>query len=119
MCEQPLLRLDKVAPYMGAWIETINQLERTPELTSHPIWVRGLKQVNLIDNNRTQVVAPYMGAWIETCPPSLRGIPYGVAPYMGAWIETYTDAATFKAAMQSHPIWVRGLKHGDKDSNNK
>ena len=53
-----------VAPYMGAWIETLI-------LLSCP-------------------VAPYMGAWIETALHgfALRCRTTCVAPYMGAWIET-------------------------------
>ena len=33
-----------VAPYMGAWIETVAALNETQgALKSHPTWVRGLK----------------------------------------------------------------------------
>ena len=32
-----------VAPYMGAWIETLNFLLLDLSRTSHPTWVRGLK----------------------------------------------------------------------------
>ena len=35
----------------------------------------------------------------------------GVAPRVGAWIETITPPPLSHAAM-SHPVWVRGLKHG-------
>ena len=77
-----------VAPYMGAWIETLTYLKYLNEIQ----------------------VAPYMGAWIETSNcwsqsfnpygRSLYGsvdwnrekggasMNIGVAPYMGAWIET-------------------------------
>ena len=44
---EPILKggIAKVAPYVGAWIETdnVNGIIRTIE--SHPMWVRGLKQV--------------------------------------------------------------------------
>ena len=33
-----------------------------------------------------------------------------VAPYVGAWIETDYRQAGHKP-WQSHPMWVRGLKH--------
>ena len=33
-----------VAPYMGAWIETSKQITPYSADLSHPIWVRGLKQ---------------------------------------------------------------------------
>ena len=54
-----------VAPYMGAWIETLKQRVASSVALSHPTWVRGLK--------------PEAGKMIA---------PYCVAPYMGAWIET-------------------------------
>ena len=55
-----------VAPYMGAWIETI--VRRAP-------W-------------SACGVAPYMGAWIETKIKDCKRLKGYVAPYMGAWIET-------------------------------
>ena len=33
-----------VAPYVGAWIETWKARRRCFRLSSHPMWVRGLKQ---------------------------------------------------------------------------
>ena len=57
---------DKVAPYVGAWIET-TQSEK----------MRYLKDV-----------APYVGAWIETKSIDNVSILLRVAPYVGAWIET-------------------------------
>ena len=33
-----------VAPYVGAWIETIMGNAQSPARESHPMWVRGLKQ---------------------------------------------------------------------------
>ena len=36
----------KVAPRVGAWIETpVNQMSRMEAAGSHPVWVRGLKQL--------------------------------------------------------------------------
>ena len=56
-----------VAPYTGAWIETLGG-EGSPLLAD---------------------VAPYTGAWIETCLNTRGNQKYrGVAPYTGAWIET-------------------------------
>ena len=55
-----------VAPYVGAWIETIKVRFKSLPKT----------------------VAPYVGAWIET-PLAFRVIcNRAVAPYVGAWIET-------------------------------
>ena len=34
----------RVAPYVGAWIETLVAYDRYQFPTSHPMWVRGLKQ---------------------------------------------------------------------------
>ena len=33
-----------VAPYVGAWIETVKIDQVTTTAESHPTWVRGLKQ---------------------------------------------------------------------------
>ena len=35
-----------------------------------------------------------------------------VAPYVGAWIET-DKRVEEKRSSQSHPMWVRGLKHAE------
>ena len=39
-----LLSEKNVAPYVGAWIETIEILKNDASGESHPMWVRGLKQ---------------------------------------------------------------------------
>ena len=54
-----------VAPYVGAWIETLSVTASSNLLVSHPMWVRGLK---LLNSQQVQGVdvAPYVGAWIET-----------------------------------------------------
>ena len=59
--------LGRVAPRVGAWIETFPQ-------KSYLCIIK---------------VAPRVGAWIETQPaPISFSIDY-VAPRVGAWIETY------------------------------
>ncbi len=73
---------------MGAWIET-------------QALVSNLKAVN---------VAPYVGAWIETRKPASPRNCHDVAPYVGAWIETFLRC-NIKWVYESHPMWVRGLKH--------
>ena len=35
----------EVAPYVGAWIETLNGKPLARILWSHPMWVRGLKPI--------------------------------------------------------------------------
>ena len=60
-------RTFQVAPYTGAWIETL------PRQSA----------------GRAGIVAPYTGAWIETLLHdnfATNGVI--VAPYTGAWIET-------------------------------
>ena len=63
-----VLRLDPVAPYVGAWIET--------RCFGYDIL--------------QYFVAPYVGAWIETFVLLLLLVLSTVAPYVGAWIETKT-----------------------------
>ena len=36
---------DRVAPRVGAWIETPCPLDSRTPCASHPVWVRGLKQI--------------------------------------------------------------------------
>ena len=55
-----------VAPYVGAWIETLMPM---------------ISQVE-------KPVAPYVGAWIETICFTSYTNKSTVAPYVGAWIET-------------------------------
>ena len=43
MIQKILIQLIKVAPYVGAWIETILGLILAILSKSHPTWVRGLK----------------------------------------------------------------------------
>ena len=77
----------EVTPCMGVWIETVHGLSIDRLLTSHPVWVCGLKQIR----------------WYARC------VPWTVTPCMGVWIETFSwlgEATTRK----SHPVWVCGLK---------
>ena len=77
-----------VAPYVGAWIETLVG----DEVVLH------------------QLVAPYVGAWIETYfNAQIQQEQAKVAPYVGAWIETDYRPVT-RCYRPSHPTWVRGLK---------
>ena len=55
-----------VAPYVGAWIETMNIRKEFNNYTSHPTWVRGLKLAEIQKEKERKDVAPYVGAWIET-----------------------------------------------------
>ena len=73
---------------MGAWIETL---------------IQGVSSFGA-------GVAPYVGAWIETITKTLPLFTSLVAPYVGAWIETHSCKGLVKGT-ESHPTWVRGLKH--------
>ena len=55
-----------VAPYVGAWIETIGMQTQYRFELSHPTWVRGLKHSESPQMEEDNKVAPYVGAWIET-----------------------------------------------------
>ena len=57
--------------------------------SSHPVWVRGLKLVEVNPVHLDLIVAPRVGAWIETTQPgSIASMSSLVAPRVGAWIET-------------------------------
>ena len=55
-----------------------------------------------------------MGAWIETKDPVIGSFRCDVAPYVGAWIETGSAFTSTSLKVESHPTWVRGLKHHQK-----
>ena len=98
-----------VAPYVGAWIETLSAVMSCKVPLSHPMWVRGLKQRDQVEWATNLLVAPYVGAWIETFIKEEGHTSEPVAPYVGAWIETYLYKREYDY-IQSHPMWVRGLK---------
>ena len=81
------------------------------ELVSHPVRVRGLKLPTTIFRSFGHTVAPRVGAWIETIYTSYSINHFLVAPRVGAWIETRSIRIT-SWTTSSHPVWVRGLKHG-------
>ena len=83
-----LTNQSKVAPYVGAWIETLMNASRYFVLGSHPTWVRGLKRYSETLWPQLFRVAPYVGAWIETAGAVAPQYELAVAPYVGAWIET-------------------------------
>ena len=57
---------DKVAPHVGAWIETALGTKLAKNDKSHPMWVRGLKLFTAKTSFYGVLVAPHVGAWIET-----------------------------------------------------
>ena len=99
-----------VAPYVGAWIETLSYSFHTVRLTVAPYVGAWIETVCRQRHDRRRPVAPYVGAWIETWPCDLWLVRrWRVAPYVGAWIETWQILLSLKSAT-SHPMWVRGLK---------
>ena len=77
-----------VAPYVGAWIETMEIHGGLESTRSLPTWERGLKQLSTASKAVGAIVAPYVGAWIETASQTSEVSNHFVAPYVGAWIET-------------------------------
>ena len=61
--------MQRVAPFVGAWIEIHNT--RLRRNTIH--------------------VAPFVGAWIEMPSVSVDNEQNLVAPFVGAWIEIFYD----------------------------
>ena len=72
---------------MGAWIETIPILGISPIVSSHPVWVRGLKHTS---ESRSVKRSRSHPVWV-------RGLKHKL------------DDRKFLGKM-SHPVWVRGLK---------
>ena len=77
----------KVAPYVGAWIETYSCYTVYGQDRSHPTWVRGLKHVI---HHRVIYLMVSHPTWV-------RGLK-----------RVINDR--FYASQLSHPTWVRGLK---------
>ena len=77
-----------VAPRVGAWIETKKGFLTVVFEESHPVWVRGLKQIKDNAFAKSPFVAPRVGAWIETICTTQASCGTVVAPRVGAWIET-------------------------------
>ena len=45
MSNPQLVQVFRVAPYVGAWIETAEGTRKRLSMPSHPTWVRGLKHL--------------------------------------------------------------------------
>ena len=53
------------------WVRGLKQVAVVMQhqvITSHPVWVRGLKLLH-VSNRASHYVAPRVGAWIETPAP--------------------------------------------------
>ena len=76
-----------VAPYVGAWIETLLKVNNWLSDGSHPMWVRGLKLAICIP---FRFIARSHPMWV-------RGLKHSVG-------------INLREQVGSHPMWVRGLK---------
>ncbi len=52
-----------------------------------------------------------MGAWIEILHNIIKQWIEVVAPCVGAWIEINSVRNFNQEYVESHPVWVRGLKY--------
>ena len=99
---------------------------------SHPVWVRGLKQIVKLSPIHNLCRTPcgcvdwndhfelFVFILIVSHPVWVRGLKlllntgyhevWYVAPRVGAWIET-RHPNNQQYVYMSHPVWVRGLKH--------
>ena len=78
---------DTVAPFVGAWIEMLEDLEWNVDDDVAPFvgaWIE-ITGLNSTDSNLH--VAPFVGAWIEILEGLGRTLKQDVAPFVGAWIE--------------------------------
>ena len=100
----------RVAPFTGAWIETIalgymDAIANVAPFTG--AWIETGDDVLII---LPDWVAPFTGAWIETCPSPGAQRSYAVAPFTGAWIETGKQHRNQIVNKRSLPSRERGLK---------
>ena len=112
--ETPVLEaqtlITKVAPRVGAWIETeYSYLSLVGLQTSHPVWVRGLKQN---ESNKKDLELLSHPVWVRglkqddlrRCAANFRSHP--------VWVRGLKLSQRHRvlAKVTSHPVWVRGLK---------
>ena len=55
---------------------------------SHPVWVRGLKQVQSLEYGMAHVSHPVWVRGLKLYVPHTYWLSSNVAPRVGAWIET-------------------------------
>ena len=73
------------------------------------MWVRGLKPVGVMQNQKRIRVAPRVGAWIETFAKMIVSWASPSHPVWVRGLKQYVFAYKLVVA-ESHPVWVRGLK---------
>ena len=83
------LRYDaRVAPRVGAWIETKRHRYPRETKVSHPVWVRGLKPFWTESIPGTDRSHPVWVRGLKQLEVPSDKVNPGVAPRVGAWIET-------------------------------
>ena len=82
-----MISVSSVAPYVGAWIETLSNRPVLNSDESHPTWVRGLKLAIFVT----------ISSIITSHPTWVRGLKQLLL-------------CKHKHHILSHPTWVRGLK---------
>ncbi len=89
----------RVAPYVGAWIEIKKRtLSATTSVTSHPMWVRGLKYIIACASGGIPKSHPMWVRGLKSLKVIFSTTPSAVAPYVGAWIEI-SYAIGFKSSL--------------------
>ena len=78
---------DRVAPRVGAWIETPASPDDLKLSESHPVWVRGLKHYLIIYFLLVRMSHPVWVRGLKQYSTDFAEQP-SVAPRVGAWIET-------------------------------
>ena len=103
-----IIRVSIVAPFTGAWIETYYSYKRTYPLQSHPSRVRGLKL-----NQEVPLLPAH-----SSHPSRVRGLKHlgrlnvyyqvVVAPFTGAWIETccHLSSSLFSFVAPFTGAWI-------------
>ena len=99
----------KVAPYVGAWIETSGKITKNIWYRSHPMWVRGLKPW------RTGIFCCHSCRTLCGCVDWNSGCILHAASYILShpmWVRglKLQNVRCTGGLPLSHPMWVRGLK---------
>ena len=100
-----------VAPYVGAWIETDNDIAKPVLNESHPMWVRGLKRVESM-----RMIYPDMShpMWVRGLKLLILSMSRKIQASHPMWVRglKLIQNSRDKVKLASHPMWVRGLKQG-------
>ena len=92
------------------WNSTMQEWQ-WPHLTSHPVWVCGLKLLMLVLLKVLQLVTPCMGVWIETLHQKRHNEHHKRHTLYGCVDWNINTVANVCRNTWSHPVWVCGLKH--------